>query len=254
MRYAILLEYDGTAFHGWQIQPAGATIQAALEEAISKIIQQDIRVTGSGRTDAGVHAAGQVAHFDADLPMPVGRLTGAINTHLPDDIRVLDAQEVTGEFNSRFDAIARHYQYNISYFPHPITRHTHWYCKYELNIDLLNQCASMILGEHDFTSFCASVTDTENMVCDIQHSEWEVRNTRIIYRVHGSRFLHHMVRMLVGTMIEVARGRWSIDDFRLRLQQPNHDHDTITAPAKGLILERVVYPTELHLFEGFYGQ
>ncbi|MCF7796670.1 MAG: tRNA pseudouridine(38-40) synthase TruA [Lentisphaeria bacterium] len=253
MRVALLLEFEGTNYQGWQAQPTGPTIQFVLETALREILKEIPRVTGSGRTDAGVHALGQVAHFDIEsLKIPVERLPAALNQALPDDIRVLAAQRTPEDFNSRFDAIAREYAYHISSYPNALHRQTSWYCKYNPDRALLASCAEMVVGEHDFTSFCAAITDTHNMVCRVDFSSWEFLPRGLIYRVRANRFLHHMVRMLVGNMIEVARGRWSLAYFRKLLQQPDHEHDTVTAPAHGLRLERVDYLEKLQLFQAFY--
>lgn len=253
MRIALLIEYEGTRFSGWQIQPNGATIQGALEDAFKAITQKTIRVYGAGRTDAGVHAAGQVAHADLELPMPIERLAGALNTQLPDSIRILATQNVSSDFNSRFDAISREYEYTITTQPRALNRKMHWFCKVQLDHAALQETAGLILGEKDFRSFCASKTDTENMICQVTQSDWQMESNYLIYHISGNRFLHHMVRMLVGTMVEVARGRWKIEQFQRLLDEPTHEHHTVTAPARGLVLNRIHYPESLHLFKEYYG-
>lgn len=255
MRIALLLEFEGTNYQGWQSQPSGPTIQSVLEQALESVTKSSLRITGSGRTDAGVHAEGQVAHFETDvMQIPMDRLPAALNQALPDDISVLAAQLVPDDFNSRFDAVGREYEYHIAIYPRALQRQTSWYCKYRLDGELLNACAEMVLGEHDFTSFCAAITDTKNMICTLAASEWEIHPRGVIYRVRANRFLHHMVRMLVGNMIEVARGRWSPEYFWNLMQHPDHAHDTVTAPAQGLILKRVYYPDSFQLFQEFYGR
>ena len=256
LRIALLIEYEGTKYSGWQSQPNGVTIQSTLEQALEKVTQQAVRILGSGRTDAGVHAAGQVAHLDLmrDLSMPIERFPGAINTQLPNSIRVLAAQVVPAQFSARFQAIAREYQYTITIQPRALNRKLSWFCKYKLNPDDLNRCARLILGEHDFTSFCASISDTENKVCHVSESVWLADANYLIYKISGTRFLHHMVRMLVGTMVEVGRGRWKFDQFQRLLDEPTQDHHKVTAPARGLVLKRVRYPESLTLFREYYGE
>lgn len=254
MRIALLLEYEGTQYSGWQSQPHAVTIQSAIEHALETITQQNVRILGSGRTDAGVHAAGQVAHVDLDLPMPIERFAGAINTQLPKSIRVLAAQIVSPQFNARFQAIAREYQYAITLQPRALNRKMSWFCKYSLNPNLLQRCSEVILGEHDFTSFCASISDTENKVCQISVSTWTSDSNYLVYTIAGSRFLHHMVRMLVGTMVEVGRGRWQFEQFQRLLDEPSQDHHKVTAPARGLVLRRVRYPETVMLFKEYYDQ
>lgn len=254
MRIALLLEFEGTRYQGWQKQPTGPTIQSVLEESLESIIGAPVQIIGSGRTDAGVHARGQVAQFDTDdMRIPIQRLPAALNQILPEDISILASQMVPEDFNCRFDATAREYEYHISLYRRALHRQTAWYCKYNLDEKLLNSCAEMVLGEHDFTSFCAAITDTQNMVSKVEISSWAYFPQGLVYRVRANRFLHHMVRMLVGNMVEVSRGRWPVDYFRKLLQTPDHKHDTVTAPAAGLHLKRVYYPESIHLFEEFYG-
>ncbi len=249
MRLALLIEYDGKSYQGWQNQPAGVTLQGSIEAALSRVLQQEIKLTGSGRTDAGVHARGQVAHFDANLNLPVQRLPGAVNTKLPPDIRIIRAQAVGESFHARYSAVKRNYRYSISTQPVAIKRRFVWYSKYALDASKLDECSQVIRGEHNFTSFCAASTDTENMICAIHRSEWQHREQEHLFLIAGTRFLHHMVRMLVGTMVEIARDHWKLADMLNLLQHPTHQANTFTAPAKGLILDHVDYPEKFRLFK-----
>ncbi len=247
MKIALLVQYDGSAYHGWQIQKDPETIQGHLERALYKVLGQKIGLVGSGRTDSGVHARGQVAHFEVgDCGIPVGNLWMALNRELPDDIRLMASTEVIDQFHSRFAANRRDYLYQIARRPNVLLRHTQWYVRYPLDESKLEDLSNLILGKHDFSSFCYAGTETENMFCTIISSNWDAHEPGTLYfRISGDRFLHHMVRMLVGSMIEVARGKWDMDHFADLLNRPNRKSHTITAPANGLVLMQVGYPNAL---------
>lgn len=243
----MLIQYDGSAYHGWQIQKGQETIQGILEQGLEALYGHRIPLVGSGRTDSGVHALGQVAHFDcADSSIPPFNMGKALNQKLPADVRILASCEVAPEFHSRFDARERSYEYRISAAPNVLRRDSEWLLRYPVNRQLLDRLASSILGEHDFSSFCYAGTETINMICNIMDCHWVTGlNDELIFQIKGSRFLHHMVRMLVGSMIEVGRGKWSIDRFEELLKNPDRQAHVITAPAHGLALVKVSYPEEL---------
>ncbi|MBT3227927.1 MAG: tRNA pseudouridine(38-40) synthase TruA [Candidatus Marinimicrobia bacterium] len=247
MIIALLIQYDGSAYHGWQIQKDPETIQGHLERALHKVLGQQIGLVGSGRTDSGVHALGQVAHFEVETSgIPVGNLWKALNRELPDDIRLIASTEANDKFHSRFAANQRGYLYQIATHLNVLHRHTQWHVRYPLDVSKLQQLSSLIIGEHDFSSFCYAGTETENMICTISSASWDANAEGILYfKVSADRFLHHMVRMLVGSMIEVARGKWEIDHFSDLLNSPNRKSHTITAPANGLALMQVSYPDTL---------
>lgn len=248
MKIALLLQYDGTAYHGWQIQSDPETIQGYLERALQTVFGQSLGLIGSGRTDSGVHALGQVAHFQIDQTnIPEANIFKALNRHLPDDIRVVASQKVDDAFHSRFAAKQREYQYQITLAPNVLLRNSQWNVKYTLDMDALHVVTRTIIGEHDFSSFCYAGTETENMVCNILDASWdEVQPGIATFHVKANRFLHHMVRMLVGSMVEVARGKWDQDHFSSLLHNPNRQAHVITAPARGLSLLKVTYPDEIN--------
>ncbi|HLK69795.1 MAG TPA: tRNA pseudouridine(38-40) synthase TruA [Bryobacteraceae bacterium] len=238
-RIKLKLAYDGSSFHGWQVQPGLPTIQGLLEQIVSQIEGAAVRVAGSGRTDAGVHALEQVAAFSFENPIPTDNLRRAVNRLLPSTVRVLSAEEVPAEFHPRFDARAKTYEYRIVReeiccpFEWPYVHHY----PYPLQEDRMARLAHTLAGEHDFTVFAASdESDAEgkSKVRTIFSSVLERSGGRLIYRVRGSGFLKHMVRNIVGTLIEAGRGNIA-------------DLDTLpvkcgaTAPAKGLFLVNVEY-------------
>ena len=246
-RYKLTIEYDGTDYVGWQRQDNGPSIQGALERAIQGFCGETVTLQGAGRTDAGVHALGQVAHFEVEAcTIPVENLWKALNRQLPDDIRLIASSRVAEKFHSRFAAIQRQYLYQITTSPNVLDRNTQWYVRYPLDTSRLHKLSEHILGEHDFSSFCYAGTETENMVCTLATATWEVPASGVLkFTIAGDRFLHHMVRMLVGSMIEVARGKWNIDHFLALLEKPNRQAQVVTAPANGLTLIKVSYPEDL---------
>jgi tRNA pseudouridine38-40 synthase len=250
-RIRITVAYDGTGFHGWQVQPSLATIQGTLEVVVSSIEGRPVLVAGSGRTDAGVHALAQVAAFTVDNPIPVENLRKAINRLLPHSIRVRVVEEVPLEFNPRYDAIAKTYEYRIfrEEICLPFDRRYVHHHPYPLDEAAMIAAAPLIEGEHDFTAFAGSDERDElghSKVRCVYSSRLERTCDRMLYRVRGSGFLKHMVRNIVGVLIEVGKGNISREDLMARLEIGCSIPPGPTAPAQGLFLVSVEYP-ELHL-------
>lgn len=242
LNFKLLIEYDGTEFHGWQSQRQERTVQDELEAALSQLAsQQKITVIGAGRTDAGVHARGQVANVRLDTPLPAEQLQPALNAHLPGDIRIQNVELVSEDFNARRDALKRQYSYSITTAQPVIGRQYVWPMQYTLDRNLLRQCADFICGEHDFNGFAKANASVDSTVCQVEASRWELSESLLIYTIAANRFLHHMVRYLVGTMVEVARGRYSLDQFRSQLDGNPGCIIIYRAPAQGLVLENVSY-------------
>jgi tRNA pseudouridine38-40 synthase len=238
-RIKIKLAYDGSAFHGWQVQPGLPTIQGVLEKIVSEMEGRPVQVAGSGRTDAGVHAIGQVAAFSIHNPIPLLNLRRAVNRLLPPSVRVLSAEEVHADFHPRFDAKAKTYEYRIvrqevcSPFEWPYVHHY----PYPLDEDRMVQFARCLEGEHDFTVFAASDdrdAEGRSKVRTVFSSVLAPAPGRLTYRIRGSGFLKHMVRNIVGTVLEAGRGKIAnLSDLPLKSGP--------TAPAKGLFLVSVEY-------------
>ncbi len=240
--FKLTIEYDGTGFFGWQTQAKGRTVQGELEEALSSIVSgEKITLTGSGRTDSGVHALNQVAHVKLDTRLHPEQLMKALNAMTGDDLLVKDCRRVSSEFHARFSAKKRTYQYRITTRYSPFTRFTRWWLKYPVKFEQLNLCARMIIGEHDFSSFCKANADVPHKRCHIFESHWVKEGDNYAYTIAANRFLQHMVRYLVGTMVEVARGRMSPDDFEIFLRGKHEKLAVFRAPAKGLFLTDVYY-------------
>ncbi len=249
-----MLAYDGTEFHGWQVQPDCVTVQGELRDALARITGEDVLPQGSGRTDAGVHALGQVASFALAAPIPEANLARALNRTLPASIRVLSASRETGDFHARHSARAKTYEYRV--FRGEIC--PPWQARYvyafnaPLDVAAMQRAAVLVCGEHDFTSFAATDPDrlerdsngegSGNQVRCLHTSQWSLKeNDLLLYRVRGNGFLHHMVRNLVGTFLEVGRGNLTETDIPAILESRARERAGPTAPARGLFLVNVEY-------------
>ena len=247
----LVLAYDGTDFHGWQRQPMAPTLQTCLEEVIARITGGEVHVWGSGRTDAGVHASNQVANFKTDCPIPCQNLLKALNDHLPATVRVKEACEVPPDFHARYDVRAKTYRYRILQAPicPPFLWRFVYHLPYALDRSRMSVTARIFEGEHDFTSFAAcdgrgeESDGPKTMIRRIFRSRlfWRPRTSLLIYEVCGNGFLHHMVRNIVGTLIEVGRGRLATRDVVRILRARDRTLAGPTAPARGLCLMSVEY-------------
>ena len=237
----LVLEYDGTAFVGWQTQAKGRNVQGEITKVLEQILQEKISLSGAGRTDSGVHARGQVANFRLQSDRDTTAIQKALNGILPDDIRVLRVEDVPMEFHARFDARARIYTYAISTEPRSIGRQYHWYVKYPLNIKAMETAAEGILGEHGFESFCTCAAEVDDFRCTVTTSHWAGRTGELVYTVRANRFVHGMVRALVGTMVDIGRGHTPGAEFQTILNARNRSAAGMAAPSRGLCLEEVVY-------------
>ncbi len=237
----LLIEYDGTNFVGWQSQANGRTVQAEITGVLEQILQGPVNLIGSGRTDSGVHARGQVANFRTESSLSVGSILSGLNGILPDDIYVYAVEEVPEAFHSRFDARERMYRYFISLRPSAIGRQYQWYVKYDLHVPLMNDVAAQILGEQDFESFCKYEAEVNHYRCNIVTSRWTVEGARLVYEIRANRFLHGMVRALIGTMVDVGRGYIPTEAFRQIMDAKDRRKAGMAAPPQGLFLEDVTY-------------
>lgn len=245
-RIKILITYDGTDYHGWQVQPGLATIQGVLEEVISGIEGRPVQVAGSGRTDAGVHALAQVAAFSIENPIPVDNLRRAMNRLLPRDIRVLGVEEAALDFHPRFQARRKTYEYRIyrGEICSPFERRYVYHHPYPLRVEDMIAVAPLLEGEHDFAAFAASDERDElepSKVRTIFCSRLALEGERLIYRVTGSGFLKHMVRNIVGVLLEVGKGNVDRAGFLARLEPGCEIPSGPAAPARGLFLVGVEY-------------
>ncbi len=252
MRLKLTIAYDGRPFSGWGKQPDGNTVQDHLEKAVSEVAKQDVRVHGSGRTDAGVHAAGQVAHFDAPDGMSMNPFNWvpAVNTKLPATIRAIACEEVTADFHARFSAVSKTYTYDLCLAPvlPPLKAGLAWHLPRQLDPETMERALELVHGEHDFRAFAAmrgNETDETSYVRVIENAELQTTDDgyRIIFTGNG--FLYKMARLLTGSVVYAAQGRLRLDDLTSLLDQPAdlpHGRAPFCAPSDGLVLDHVVYP------------
>ena len=237
-----MIEYDGTNYFGWQKQKKGETIQELIERALLPLNGgRRVRITGAGRTDAGVHALGQVAHFDMETELDPGTIKIVINANTPKDIYVTRCEEVDKSFHARFSAKRRKYIYRIARRYSPFDRLFSWCPLYELDTEKLHECSKLVVGKREFVRFCKSTCKAKSKECVVFESFWKEGERFLEYHVSANRFLQSMVRMLVGTMIEVARGRYTVEDFKNLLENKTNEVQVLTAPAKGLFLKEIIY-------------
>ena len=256
MRYFITFSYDGTNYHGWQIQPNGISVQEVLQKALSTLLRQEIEVVGAGRTDAGVHAKMMVAHFDynpGSSPQPshkrdvaVGgdlpNLCYKLNKILPRDIAVQKVERVDDDMHARFSAISRTYHYFIHTCKDPFLRHYSWQVYGDLDFAKMNEAAQVLMEYTDFTSFSKINTDTKTNLCTVTEAHWdEIKPGMWRFTVSANRFLRNMVRAIVGTLVEVGRGKLSLDDFRQVIEEKNRCSAGESVPGNALFLVDVKY-------------
>jgi tRNA pseudouridine38-40 synthase len=244
---ALHIEYDGTDFSGWQIQPNGRTVQQEIADVLKSFLNIKENPTGAGRTDSGVHARQMTATVDVEnqLIIPVEKIAKALNTQLPEDIRIHAAKLFDTEFNARFDAIAREYSYHLAKHPLAIERKHVVQYKYPFDEEKLLSSQEVFLGEHDFTTFSKHNPETKNHLCTIEKCNWKVLDKgRYRLEIKANRFVYGMVRSLTGAMLDVARGKISIEELKSNLKARERKLAPPLAPAHGLIFEKAYYPPE----------
>ncbi|MCB0832727.1 MAG: tRNA pseudouridine(38-40) synthase TruA [Bacteroidetes bacterium] len=247
-RYKLILEYEGTRYSGWQYQKDAKSIQGELAKAVIKSTGvKDFELMGSGRTDAGVHALAQVAHLDIDTNVIPQNFLYGINAHLPTDIHALSIQKVPDSFHARHSAEARSYVYQISMRRSAFGKKLVWWVKDPLNIAVMQESAAPLIGLHDFRSFASKDAEGHSTKVKLEKVQIEVSGSLILIRLVASHFLHKMVRQLVGSLVEIGRGKWRPESLAEFLKKPGPEPATVTAPPSGLFLERVYYPGDHRL-------
>ena len=242
MRYFVWFSYDGTAYHGWQIQPNGNSVQAELQRALSTLLREEISVTGAGRTDAGVHARQMVAHFDFSEAIDLEQLAYKLNRILPCDIAVDHVELVDDDMHARFSATSRTYHYYIHTKKDPFSRPYSTELHYELDFDKMNEAGRILMTYDDFGAFCKSHSDVKTTLCRVTQAEWvQTSETSWYFEITANRFLRNMVRAVVGTLIDVGRGRLTLDDFRKVIEGKRRTEAGESMPANALFLENIRY-------------
>lgn len=240
MRYRIDLSYVGTRYHGWQSQPNATSVQETLEDALGKVLREKISVTGCGRTDTGVHAEYYVAHFDANAEID-SKTTDRINGLLPDDISIFSIAKANENFHARFDAKKRSYKYVITQRKNPFLKGFAWYVRNPLDLHGMQEAANRLFDYTDFTSFSKLHTDVKTNNCKIYRAEFEKDDNIIVFRISADRFLRNMVRAIVGTLVDVGKGKITVDDFCKIIELKDRCEAGQSVPADGLFLTEVEY-------------
>lgn len=244
-RYFLQLSYKGTAYHGWQTQPNATAVQEVLDKALLTYFRKPIETLGCGRTDTGVHAALFYAHFDLDeilTEIESEKAIKGINSLLPYDIALNNIIPVLENAHARFDATLRSYEYHIHFKKNPFKTETSWLIRDNLDIEAMNDAAKIILQYQDFGAFCKSNADNFTNICSVTKSEWEIKPDGIIYHVSANRFLRNMVRAIVGTLVEVGKGKILPETMHQIIQSQNRSVAGASVPACGLFLTDVQYP------------
>lgn len=252
-RIRLIVAYDGTGYCGWQVQPNGITVEEVINRALSRLLDEPVRIIGASRTDSGVHALGNVAVFDTETRIPPERISYALNQHLPDDIVIVRSEEVPGDWHPRYCSCVKTYEYHIlnAGVPDPTRRLNTAFISYPLNLEDMRRGARVLIGTHDFASFCSIRTGVEDTVRTIYGLEileqrlpggWDGRNGReITIRIRGNGFLYNMVRIIAGTLLRVGRGFYTPEQVGQILQAKNRQAAGVTAPPQGLVLVGIEY-------------
>jgi tRNA pseudouridine38-40 synthase len=248
----LVLHYDGSAFAGWQRQPKERTVQGELERVLTRLTGSHVAALGAGRTDAGVHARGQAVGVRVPERWSAANLRRALNALLPRDIWIATSHEMRPEFHARYSAVARRYSYYVGTDEEahsPFRRHTEWPYSRALDRDLLDRQTNAIVGDHCFVAFAVRGTapDTDDHRCTVHSAQWRERTGGLVFEIEANRFLHHMVRFLVGTLLEVASARRDSASIDRLLVAINNDEVSPPAPPHALFLDRVTYPSDLYL-------
>ena len=244
-RYFIYLCYDGTRYHGWQIQPNGISVQEELQSCLSVLLRKPVEITGAGRTDAGVHARLMVAHFDVEDVSDEAQLTYRLNRMPPRDIAVSRIEKVAGDLHARFSATSRTYHYFIHIGRDPFLRHYSLEMPYQLDFNRMNEAARLLLEVKDFEAFCKAGTDAKTTLCDVTQARWELMEDGDVKRwrfvITANRFLRNMVRAVVGTLVDVGRGKISMEEFRQVIASGNRSNAGESMPGNALFLWDIQY-------------
>ena len=247
-RYFIYLSYKGTAYHGWQIQPNGISVQEVLTKALSTVLRTETEITGAGRTDTGVHSRLMVAHFDVEGELPTELdFVNKLNSMLPRDISIQKIVEVQPDAHARFNAVSRRYEYHVVTEKDVFLTELAARISDKLDFEAMNRAASILLEYRDFTSFSKLHTDVKTNNCVITRAEWLKQGDKWIFTIEADRFLRNMVRAVVGTLFEVGRHRMSFDEFRAVIEAKNRCKAGVSVPAHGLYLVDIQYPENLFL-------
>ncbi|KAF2516997.1 tRNA pseudouridine(38-40) synthase TruA [Flavobacterium foetidum] len=241
MRYFIRFAYNGTPYHGWQIQPNAASVQETLNKAFSVLLNEAISIMGAGRTDTGVHASEMFGHFDTEKNLDVVHLVHKLNSYLPKDIAIFEIIPVHEDAHCRFDATKRTYEYHINTVKNPFLQELSWYVTQKLDVVLMNEAAQILLKHTDFQCFSKVNTDVNTFDCTIFEAFWKEENNKLIFTISANRFLRNMVRSIVGTLINIGLHKITLNDFENIIASKNREKAGFSVPAHGLYLTDIYY-------------
>lgn len=243
MRYFVRLSYNGARFHGWQVQPSDSSVQEELERALSMVLRAPIQVVGAGRTDAGVNAATMWAHMDVATPIDDGdRLVRSLNGILCCDIAIHSIVPVADDAHARFDATSRTYKYFVHTTKSPFLYPLSWYCRWDLDYELMNEAARRMMAYRDFTSFSKLHTDVKTNICHITHARWDREGDQWVFTITADRFLRNMVRAIVGTLVDVGTHKITVEEFCEIIEKKDRCKAGTSMPGNALFLWDVTYP------------
>ncbi|MEP0365329.1 MAG: tRNA pseudouridine(38-40) synthase TruA [Cyclobacteriaceae bacterium] len=247
VRFFLDISYLGTAFHGWQIQNNASSVQEEINKALSTILRSETECVGSGRTDTGVHATHQIAHFDTDSEAEPEALVYKLNSFLPKSISINNCRQVNNEAHARFDADMRSYEYHIHHHKNPFKQGHSYLFKATINTDLIDQACEIIKGWENFEALSRVQTEVNHFNCEIKEIKWQATNEGSFFHVSANRFLRGMVRAIVGTLLEVGQGRMALDQFKEVLESGDRRKAGRAVPPEGLYLTRVSYPDHIYI-------
>ncbi|WP_445384396.1 tRNA pseudouridine(38-40) synthase TruA [Robiginitalea sp. IMCC44478] len=249
MRYFMEFSYNGTNYHGWQRQPNALSVQQVLEERSSTLLGSPVALTAAGRTDAGVHARKMLAHFDLEGPFSEDFIA-RLNAFLPADIAVKRVVPVSDDAHARFDAISRSYEYHLVQEKNPFAQESAWHVNLPLDFDAMNRAAASMMTFKDFKAFSKAHSDVKTYNCEIRRAEWVASGELWIFHITADRFLRNMVRAIVGTLVEVGKGRLTVADVKTIIKSRDRSRAGVSVPAKGLYLTEIVYPDRIYQSNG----
>ena len=242
MRYFLKLSYNGAPFHGWQVQPNAVSVQSTIEEALSTVLRESISIVGAGRTDTGVNARQMYAHFDYDKEIPdFGKLINSLNRLVGKDIAIYDIIKVADDAHARFDATARTYKYFVTHEKSPFLYPLSWHCPQSLDYEKMNEACEVLKRHIDFTSFSKLHTDVKTNICRIDYAHWQQEGEMMVFTITADRFLRNMVRAVVGTLVEVGRGKISVEEFEQIILKKDRCSAGTSMPPQALFLWKVDY-------------
>lgn len=247
MRYFFEIAYNGRNYAGWQSQANATSVQAVVENALSHLVKEEVKIYGSGRTDTGVHCEQQFFHCDLEKPFDADTLVFKLNSFLPRDIVIKDIRPVKPEASARFDALERSYQYRITKVKNPFLEGLAWHSFKPVDIPTMNKAAALLVGEHDFQCFSKVHTDVNHFLCTIKKAHWREHNDLLEFDITANRFLRGMVRSIVGTLLDVGSGKTSIKAFQAIIDSRDRKQAGANVPPHGLYLTRIKYPAGIFL-------